>query len=163
MILCNTGFSNDNQMGDDNVVLCTSSGLIEHRYNNADKNTPQLLNSTNPTEGLTNMKVKSENGWLFCSFTRLVKIQSIEKKYFDLSKNYIILSAYGVYDDKTSKNKYLLTYYYSILKFRISIKIQFTNTLADLPIQNSQISVVLKKALTITCSINIKLMVDFLF
>ena len=97
------GFSYDNLMGDDNVVLCTSSGLIQHRYNTPEKNLPVYIDDRYPGIGLnSNATVMKENGWLKCSFTRHISLPSIQN-YFDLNKNYIILAASGEYDEKTSK------------------------------------------------------------
>ena len=50
--------------------------------------------STNPTVGFTNIKTSYTNGVATCSFTRAVKMPSLAK-YFDFSKSYYILAAYG--------------------------------------------------------------------
>jgi hypothetical protein len=91
-------------MGNDNVVLCTSSGLIEHRYNNFEKSLPDFLDNLHPSIGLKNTKVTKENGWLSCSFARHVNLKGVQN-YFDLNKNYVILAASGYYDEKTSNFK----------------------------------------------------------
>ena len=66
---------------------------VQH-YVNAKYVTPSLMNSANPTVGLSNPVVNNNNGWLTCSFTRLISMQS-QQGYFDLSKPYFILAAYG--------------------------------------------------------------------
>jgi hypothetical protein len=75
------------------VVLCTSSGTIDHRINPVYL-APTLLDSNNPSIGLTNTNVTLSNGWLSCSFTRKTSISS-NSNYFDLKNQYFILAALG--------------------------------------------------------------------
>ena len=55
------------------------------------------MNSNNPTVGLSNSVVSSNNGWLTCSFTRQISMPA-QQKYFDLNDLYYILAAWGPLD-----------------------------------------------------------------
>ena len=55
------------------------------------------MNNNNPTVGLTNALVTMVNGWLVCSFSRQLSLPT-QVNYFDLSKQYFILAAYGNLD-----------------------------------------------------------------
>ena len=91
------GFSKDNQMGDDDVVLCKNSPnekSISHYYN-TDKIEPRLLDLNNVTIGLSKSSIDLKNGFLICSFTR--EKQFHIKNYFNLNKSFFILAAYGPY------------------------------------------------------------------
>ena len=91
------GVSKDNQMGDDDVVLCKKSpneSSINHYYN-TDRIEPNLLDPNNLTVGLSNSFVELKNGYLICSFTREKQIHF--KNYFNLNKRFFILAALGSY------------------------------------------------------------------
>ena len=74
-------------------MLCISPGYVEQRYNPSEV-TPMLLDSNNPSIGLSNQNTSLSNGWLTCSFTRL-KSNNLVANYFDLNNQYYILAAYG--------------------------------------------------------------------
>ena len=75
------------QVNNDNTVS------LYHFYNNGTISSSLLL-SKNPTIGFTNIVTSYKNGVATCSFTRAVKMSDITY-YFDLSKSYYILAAYG--------------------------------------------------------------------
>ena len=78
--------------------------MIQHYYTSGHVS-PSLMNNGAPTVGLTNTAVYTLNGWLVCSFTREVSL-STQANYFDLSKQYFILAAYGSLDSSgKSKQK----------------------------------------------------------
>ena len=87
------GLSTDEQMGDDDVVVCKTTNQVSH-YRTIGHVEPVLLNPFEPAIGLSNMKIESDRGWLICSFTRLNKLEN-EPNYFDLNNNYHVLAAYG--------------------------------------------------------------------
>jgi hypothetical protein len=85
--------------GDDDVALCkvnrNNTVSLLHHYNYGPYyKISSLLLSTNPRVGFTNIKTSYTNGVATCSFTRAVKMPSLAK-YFDSSKSYYILAAYG--------------------------------------------------------------------
>ena len=53
-----------------------------------------MLLSTDPTVGFTNIETSYINGIASCSFTRELKMTNVTN-YFDMSKSYYILAAYG--------------------------------------------------------------------
>ena len=59
--------------------------------------TPSLMNSNNPTVGLSKSLVSSNNGWLTCSFTRQISMSS-QQNYFDLNDLYYVFAAWGPLD-----------------------------------------------------------------
>ena len=73
-------------MNNDNSVS------LLHYYNSGYQ--PSLLLSSNPTVGFSNIVTSYSNGVASCSFTRAIKMPNITH-YFDLSKSYYILAAYG--------------------------------------------------------------------
>jgi len=75
------------QVNNDNTVS------LYHFYNNGTISSSLLLIS-NPTIGFSNIVTSYENGVATCSFTRAVNMSDITN-YFDLSKSYYILAAYG--------------------------------------------------------------------
>lgn len=56
--------------------------------------TPALLDNSNPTVGLSDMHTKTTNGEITCTLTRQ-NSKSDTANYFDLSKKYYLLFAYG--------------------------------------------------------------------
>ncbi len=82
-----------NKKGDDGVVNCTNSGnYVSHSYNEG--KSPRLLDSANPTIGITNINVRMDGGNLICSFTRENNLVS-KANYFDLNNKYYLLLARG--------------------------------------------------------------------
>ncbi len=53
-----------------------------------------MLLSSDPTVGFTNIETSYINGIASCSFTRELKMTNVTN-YFDMSKSYYILAAYG--------------------------------------------------------------------
>ena len=82
--------------GEDGVVYCTLSnnGSSVIQAYNPSKVRPVLLDAKNPSIGLSNIKVKFENGKLICSFKRAKHLPGINN-YFDLNNKYYILLALG--------------------------------------------------------------------
>jgi hypothetical protein len=89
-------FSTDTQMGNDCVCVCKIQNNIpsvEHNYNIGKSSS--LLDSRNPSVGISNQSVKIENGKITCSFTREKSLPNINN-YFSLTNaNYYILHANG--------------------------------------------------------------------
>jgi hypothetical protein len=69
---------------------------------------PTLMNTANPSVGLSNSVVNINNGWLTCSFSRMISMAS-QQNYFDLSKPYYILAAYGPISSGKRKQKRIYT------------------------------------------------------
>jgi hypothetical protein len=88
------GFSDDQEMGNDDVVCCkltNNVGEVEHLYNK-DKSTPVWLSPTNAAIGITEAKVTADNGDLKCTFKREKSVAGVVD-YFDLSaKTYYLLT-----------------------------------------------------------------------
>lgn len=80
-------------MGNDNSIICKSSGDVGHYYNPVHE-TPYLLSSENPTIGLNDNSVTLNNSIITCKFKRLKRDETIEN-YFDLNETYYILAALG--------------------------------------------------------------------
>jgi hypothetical protein len=94
------GFSKDNKMGDDCVVLCKHNSkdkyaAVQHYYNRY-KSTPEILDANDTTVGLTDAGVAVNGNFLMCSFARQKQHNDVAN-YFDLSKKFFILAAYGDY------------------------------------------------------------------
>jgi hypothetical protein len=66
---------------------------VEHYYNEGEY-TPNVLDSSNATIGLSNSSITLNNKFLTCKFTRVKKNPTVDH-YFDLDKNFYILTAYG--------------------------------------------------------------------
>ena len=89
------------QKGDDCVVMCkhvASEGKssIEHYYN-VEEARPNVLDPNNPTVGLSDPSVITNDGFLTCKFTRLKRNDTLNH-YFDLHNKFYILGAYGGID-----------------------------------------------------------------
>merc|ERR1719350_2251250 len=84
--------SADNKMGQDNVIVCKTTGTVEHQFN-IGYFAPVLLSPTNPKIGLSDATVSNENGMITCSVTRQNSLDM--PNYFELSKKYHILFATG--------------------------------------------------------------------
>ena len=67
------------------------NGAVEHYFNKA-KLTPTLLINENPTVGISNTVVSTDQGFLICSFSREKSNPSIEN-YFDLNIPFYLLLA----------------------------------------------------------------------
>jgi hypothetical protein len=94
------GLSDDNQMGDDSVVLCYHSDGISGLTMSYNKGESGSFPLDEPHFGLLNSSIKTsyKNGTLSCSFQRLhiTNIQTRRKsKVFTLSNEYFLLVAYG--------------------------------------------------------------------
>ena len=74
----------------------TLNNLVQHHVNGI-QNAPVLMNSSFPAIGLLNYAVNTNNGWLTCSFTRILSMPT-QINYFNLANKYYILSAYGTTD-----------------------------------------------------------------
>ena len=91
-----------NKKGNDDVIACfgedpsgiTSNQNIGHYFNTGGYRIPSDLDPNNPIVGLSAMSVKWEKGILTCSMKRQNSMLGVVN-YFDLSKNYYILTAYG--------------------------------------------------------------------
>jgi hypothetical protein len=66
---------------------------VEHYYNEGEY-TPNVLDSSNATIGLSNSSITLNNKFLTCKFTRVKKNPTVDH-YFDLSKQYYLLGATG--------------------------------------------------------------------
>lgn len=100
------GFSNDTRMGDDDVVLCESSGSrVLHYFNNG--KTP-AIQSTNPYQ---NKNVAKNGSWLLCSLTRPLKNASVTN-FYDLTNSYYLLLATGTCNFVSYLLPYLYTTYH---------------------------------------------------
>jgi hypothetical protein len=66
-------------------------GSIEH-YFNSQRARPSFLLNENPTVGISNSVVSTDQGYLICSFSREKANPSIEN-YFDLNMDYYLLLA----------------------------------------------------------------------
>ncbi|RNA13986.1 ferric-chelate reductase 1 [Brachionus plicatilis] len=90
------GFSHDKLMGNDSVVACkynTENDLKIHNYFNPGQIDPELIDSKDPSSGLSDIKIINDKGLLICSFKRDIS-KNIEN-FFDLNQNYYILMAKG--------------------------------------------------------------------
>ena len=87
--------------------MCQINGakkLVQQWYNTG-RSTPRLLSTSNPTIGLSNTSISTNNGMLNCLVTRQKSIANIEN-YFDISNtSYNLLVAYGSNDES---GKYLI-------------------------------------------------------
>ena len=90
-------FSKDLNMGNDDMHICKSLGdnsTIEHYYKgNEGATPPALLDSSNPSYGLSNVQVRLVKQMLTCSFSRANKMKG--DNYFVLPNKYNLLLAYG--------------------------------------------------------------------
>ncbi len=65
------GFNGEKKMGGTIAVVCKNQngkGIVEHHYLNGYQ--PQLVDSSNPSAGLSSMSVTINQGFLVCQFTR---------------------------------------------------------------------------------------------
>ena len=90
------GFSQDNMMGFDNVVLCKNSprDTSALHYFTQGHIAPGLLDSRNPGVGISNAQVSKNNQHFLCSFNRDKFVPNTEN-YYDLSKRLHLLAATG--------------------------------------------------------------------
>jgi hypothetical protein len=89
-------FSTDTQMGNDCVCVCkihNNIPSVEHNYNTGKSSS--LLDSRNPSVGISNQSVKIENGMITCSFTREKNLPNINNYFALTNDNYYILHANG--------------------------------------------------------------------
>lgn len=82
--------------------VSTVPSVVEHYYL-SDKNLAavSLLNAGQPSIGLSTAVISQANNYLKCTFTRK-KAQNLAN-YYDLSKPYYLLAAYGFLDDSNGK------------------------------------------------------------
>ena len=80
--------------GNDEVILCAIPYNLVQHYVNQVHVTPILMNPSNPSIGISNSTVSSKNGWLICSFTRMIFMPN-QQNYFDLSNPYYLLASFG--------------------------------------------------------------------
>lgn len=100
-----------NGKGDDSIVVCKSTGVIQHYYN--PDASPDLIDAARPSLGLTQAKVTQDGGWLICEFTRVKQFPAARKRrdaasnFFDLNNPFFILAAFGSFDGSSgSINKH---------------------------------------------------------
>ncbi len=90
-------FSDDQMMGHDDVNVClysASFGTVQHYFNNG--NQPNLLNSSDPYVGYSDISVSYADGVLTCSFTRIKNLNI--PNYAALDKNsYYLLFAHATF------------------------------------------------------------------
>lgn len=82
--------------GNDSVVACkynTENDLKIHNYFNPGQIDPELIDSKDPSSGLSDIKIINDKGLLICSFKRDIS-KNIEN-FFDLNQNYYLLMAKG--------------------------------------------------------------------
>jgi hypothetical protein len=102
------GFGYNRKMGDDCVVMCqhdSSQNIdkVEH-YFNVKKETPIVLNPSEPTVGLSNSAISVNNGFMTCKFNRIKKNSQV-KNYFDLNNKFYALGASGAIEDGNCLNR----------------------------------------------------------
>jgi hypothetical protein len=88
-----------NFKGNDTVCACRifgGKGYVEHYWNIAGG--AILLDSSNPSIGISNQQITQVNNQLICSFTRTKALFGFmgQGQYFDLTNNYYLLIARGV-------------------------------------------------------------------
>ena len=92
------GFSIDQRMGEDNVVVCKiSAGVmtVEHMFNPNGRDSPVYLDSSQKSIGISTPSISLENGVLTCKFTREKFLSNVEN-YYDLTKEtYFLLVVKG--------------------------------------------------------------------
>ena len=80
--------------------MCKTTDTVENYYNAANYVSQRMLDS--PTLGLSNAKIMKDD-WFVCTFNRLKTINGVSN-YYDLSKDYFVLAAYGAISSDTGKN-----------------------------------------------------------
>ena len=89
------------------MVVCKNGETrksVEHYYNG---NSVQLLDSNDPTIGISNANVQLENGKIICSMTR--DNSNPDAKYFDVNaKNPFVIAAYGRLNGESRQTPLLL-------------------------------------------------------
>lgn len=89
-----------------------NSNTIEHYYNEGPY-TPQVLDKSNATVGLSNPVIIMDNNFLTCKFTRVKKNAAVDH-YFDLNDNFYILAAHGPIDGNFNLCRILVNYGVSV-------------------------------------------------
>lgn len=76
--------------------MCKNSNKEKsiQRYFNSGKFAPSHLDPRDPELGISDPRILINNNFIICSFTRQKSNEKIQN-YFDLSKKFHILSAYG--------------------------------------------------------------------
>lgn len=96
-------FADMQEMGNNSAVLCFSNLANPNNvqgYYLIGHTVPIVFLASNPTYGITNPSVTTNNGFLSCRFTRQ-KASSDYALFADISKNtYYILNAYGMIDNQ---------------------------------------------------------------
>jgi len=122
------GFSNDQAMGDDDVIICKKSSTmgdsVEHFFNSG-RFTPSLLDFSEPSIGITNARVLLNEGFLICSFNR-EKTSARSSNYFDLNKSYFVLAAQGSLGSSGGKLIFCLLFCFVIKKI-VPFYVNFRN------------------------------------
>lgn len=108
------GFSNDNSMGNDGVVMCkynlNADVYVQHYYNEGKKSF--LLSENEPSVGLFDSKISLSQNHLICSFKRIKLAENFNDKYSDLNKMHYLLVAKGKIDQNSKINKFLTQSYF---------------------------------------------------
>ena len=91
--------SDDDQMGDDDVIACKilsdGTAVVERDYNiNADNTYPVPLSTSDSAIGLSNSAVTYSNGMLTCSFTRVNSMSTVAN-YRNIANPAYVLFATG--------------------------------------------------------------------
>lgn len=101
------GFSKDNLMGNDDMVICKISNNTKtvERHFSLGKFRPPLLDPERPKIGLTKTNVFMYGPEMTCEFTRL-KSMEMYTNYYDIRKSHYLLFAKGL-TDKNGKFAYI--------------------------------------------------------
>ncbi|RNA02804.1 ferric-chelate reductase 1 isoform X1 [Brachionus plicatilis] len=103
------GFSKDNQMGNDDMVICKSFNNTKtvDRHFSLGKFRPPLLNPEKPQLGLLDTSVFMYGPEMTCEFTRLKSMDTVPN-YYDSSENHHLLFAKGLTDRKGNESETIL-------------------------------------------------------
>lgn len=103
---CAFGLSNDQFMGNDNIAVCKiSNGVVQlmHLYSTEEVR-PEYLSATNEAIGFSNIVTSLTNNAVKCLFTRAKTMTGVQN-YFNLTKQYYILTSSGVVLDGNNSNE----------------------------------------------------------
>jgi hypothetical protein len=86
--------------------MCKTTNEVQGYYNPSGKTPPRLVNSANPTQGLSKTYVKASD-WFICSFTRQKTLAGVSE-FFDFeNKRYYIFGVNGPLNTTTSNSQEL--------------------------------------------------------
>ncbi len=75
--------------------MCLTSKSVQNYYNPNGRDPSTIVETSNPSLGISNIQITQSGNWLICEFKRLKQYPSLNTQYFDLKNQFYVLGAFG--------------------------------------------------------------------